>query len=91
MIFTSEPDSVGQYEVYPPFPNCHHSPVVIDYLPAVDSQKEIQSQIRLCWRKGDYDAVNRELVCIDWSTIGLGSVDDSYDTFLNVIGPYMPH
>ena len=85
LVFTSESDSVGQYKVYPPFPNCHHSPVVIDYLPAMYSQKEIQSQIHLCWRKGNYDSVNRELMCIDWSTIALDSMDDSYDSFLNIL------
>ena len=85
LIFTSEIDSVGQYEIFPPFPNCHHSPVVISYLPAIKSQDSRSSPPRLCWVKGNYEEITEELLQVDWGNVLDGNADECYEGFLRIL------
>ena len=85
LIFTSEADSVGHFEVCPPFPNCFHSPVVISYLPITQSDQFESSELRTLWKRGNYDAINEDLLSVNWNSIFCDNISESYDNFIGVL------
>ena len=87
LVLSSDLEMVGDVFVLPPLPNCQHSPVVVEmYVPGVgDSLQVPDTGVRL-WFKGNYDAICRELLLIDWEGLfeGLGP-DSCYNVFLSYI------
>ena len=87
LVFSSDLEMVGDVSVLPPLPNCQHSPVVVEiYVPGVgDSLQVPDTEVRL-WFKGNYDAINRELLLIDWEGLFEGlSPDSCYNIFLSFV------
>ena len=86
LILTSEADSVGQFDVLPPFPNCCHSPVFIRYFPGACAERGNSLQSRMLWTKGNYEAMMEELIEIDWCSVFRDcSVSECYEYFLNAL------
>ena len=75
LVISSDLEMVGDVSVLPPLPNCHHSPVAVEiYVPgACDSLQIPGTGVRLLF-KGNYDAINCELLLIDWEGLFEGLV-----------------
>ena len=94
LVLVSNAESVGNVEVLPPLPQCHHAPVLVDLCmdEVLDCAEE--KYIRL-WHKGNYAAICSELESLDWSLMFEGQmVDDCFSIFVDVsadlINQYVP-
>ena len=73
--------------VLPPLPNCQNSPGVVEiYVPgACDYLQMPNTGVRL-WFKGNYDAINPELLLIYWEGLIEGrGLDSYYNIFLSLV------
>ena len=85
---------VGDVEVLPPLPQCHHSPVLVDLCldEVLDSAEE--KYVRL-WHKGNYAAICSELESVNWDVLFEGqNVEDCFSQFVaishDLISRYIP-
>ena len=87
LILTSEADTIGSVEVLPPFPRCHHSPIIFEYFcPTWSLSDEVGDGLKRMWFKGDYVAMNSELHGVDWDLTFFDlDADECYDQFKLVL------
>ena len=85
LLFTSSQDSVREVTVLPPLPNCHHSPVYIDYICDMPSAVQ-QDIVRRLWFKGNYAAMDDYLGRVLWQLEFDGlDVQGAYDVYVSVV------
>ena len=96
LVLTSDTNVVGNIEILPPLPNCHHCPVVFEYLChsvlVLDNASEL---LQRQWFKANYAGMNQELHGLDWDFLfGDRDVGHCYDVFLlelnRLIDKYVP-
>ena len=68
LVLTSETDRVGELYLLPPFPRCHHCPVVFEYFMQLESPEEENAELRRMWFKGNYERVSLRLEEVDWGS-----------------------
>ena len=84
LIFVSNAEMVGSIEVLPPFPRCHHSPVLVDLCLEDTLDPPAEKYIRL-WNKGNYVAVCNELESMDWDSLFVDQdIDDCFSQFVEI-------
>lgn len=66
LIFTSEPDRIGDVSVLPPLPRCHHSPVICDYTFYGAWRGHAGLEERRLWHKGRYADISLALSQVNW-------------------------
>lgn len=77
LVLSSDEDRVGEVYAAPPFPGCHHCPVVGSIIYNFGQEEEVILNQRLAWGRGDYEGISAELAAIDWEHLFSGaSVED---------------
>ena len=92
LILTSESDRIGSLDVLSPFPQCHHTIILFQYVfqfhsldnaPGTDELRSLRA-----WHKGKYARIRDHLSCVDWDyELAHLSVNDKYLKFLNILTP----
>ena len=67
LVFSSDPELVGEVVVLAPLPSCHHCPIVVELF--LNDPEAVSNSIQL-WFKGNYRIISEELAGIDggWSS-----------------------
>ena len=87
LILISDIDRIGDTQVFPPFPNCGHSPVIASYYFQATNPPADCTPLKL-WRRGQYTEINNALAEIDWEfELAHLDPDQMYTRFLNIIQP----
>ena len=87
LVFSSESESVLDFFVLPPLPNCYHSPVIIQYVVPLQLPKDVININTRMWYKGNYQDMNEELCVFDWDAeFEDMSVDECFKRFLEILG-----
>ena len=96
LILTSDVNVVGNIEIFPPLPNCHHCPVVFEYFcNSVLIQDDVSEVLQRQWFKANYPGMNQELHGLNWDLLFAdNNVGKCYDLFLlelnRLIDKYVP-
>ena len=66
LLFTTEPDRVGDISVQPPLPGTDHCLIMYDYVFEVQRVFDVSTSSRMLWHKGNYSKMSRALGLVDW-------------------------
>ena len=89
LVLSTESDRITNLNIFPPFPNCGHVIVTIDYVFQSDiSQHSMDTPLNRIynWSRGKYDKMIASLERIDWDLklMFLG-INDAYEEFSSTI------
>ena len=73
LILTSDDDRVVGISSSPPFPGCHHCPVILSMVFQYGVPDVLNSEERLDWRRANYPGMIGELLELDWYYLFQGS------------------
>ena len=73
LVLSSDEDRVGEVYAAPPFPGCHHCPVIGSLIYNFGPEEEITRNQRLAWSRADYESISAELMEIDWEHLFSGA------------------
>lgn len=77
LVLSSDEDRVGEVYAAPPFPGCHHCPVIGTVIYNFGQEEEIVLNQRFAWGRGDYEGISADLAEIEWEHLfSGGSVED---------------
>ena len=71
LCLLTHPERLGQIEVHPPLPSCHHGVVVFSYTfqrSEPESEQQDATGIARHWSKGNYRLISERLQEVDWET-----------------------
>ena len=95
LILTTETDRVGDVQVHPPWPHCHHNPVLFEYVFQYGVQQDEANQSKHSWHRANFTAMRERLSRADWDfEFEALDVNECFNTFqaclLAVVDKFVP-
>ena len=87
LVFTTDDDRIGDVYSAPPFPKCHHCPVICTVIFDFSEQaEEDYPDERKCWARANFGAISNDIVAVDWEACFAGlDVQAAYTFFIDVV------
>ena len=89
LCLLTHPERLGQIEVHPPLPSCHHGVVIFSYTlqsSVTDIVQQDSTGGARHWAKGNYRLISERLQEIDWETEFSGlDTQGMYTRFLEIL------
>ena len=86
LVFTTDPERIGDVSVLAPFPRCGHTPVVFSYVSELHLTRQVRADRSILWYKGAYGTISDSLSHWDWEfEFTNTSVQSDYDLLCGVL------
>ena len=87
LILSSDEDRIGEVFSVPPFPGCHHCPVICTIIFSFSMTAGVEEMLeRRSWGKANFAGISEDLTALDWErSLDNLNVQQAYNLFLDII------